>query len=1304
LFSLVALTPAVQSLRECVEKGESLSLDAVSPAAQPFLAVLLSYLLPGRPVIVVTDNLKTQEVFQQDIQTWLAQLPNPSSRPPVPAAAATLESAIRNPQSAIHPPLPATVSATADLPAPLFYPSWEVLPHEARLPHVDVISDRLETLVALAQHSAKTEAAQQELRPTEGNPVKCATVIDRRYMAQQERRPTEGTSTLHHSNTPSLHPPILVTSVTALLEKTLPPAELERRTSRLRRGDHTGPLNLIEWLEAQGYEPEAQVTQKGDISLRGGIVDLWPLTSRFPVRLEFFGDELESLRHFDPITQISRDTVEEIIIPPGGELGLLKQALAREEAGKGGSAGASPCRAASLLDYLPAGALFLLCDPESLDAQAGRYESQVQAGHPLLISWRDFQAETARRGMVSASASELENLFSENKWEEWEAWEPCDLSLPPAPSPPPAPSAPSVPSVPLFPSSPSSSPVFQGLEVFRPIGDHPPEAHIAEAQRKEFFGQVHRWARQGYAVFVFCNNDGEQQRFGEVWAEYGLGPTSQLQIRAGALARGFLFDAAKLAVVTDAEVFGRYKVQRPRRLKSPHAQTSRSLLDINFSELEEGDYVVHLQHGIGRYLGLQPMPSRLASPLRPHSPAAGDECLVIEYRAGDDADAPPKLYVPVSEAHLVSKYVGAGKARPRLNSLGGARWAKTKARAEDAVRDLASDMLAVHAARASQPGHAFPPDAGWQCEFESSFIYEETPDQIRAIAATKQDMEAPRPMDRLICGDVGYGKTEVALRAAFKAALGGKQVAVLTPTTVLAQQHFNTFRERMADYPLRLELLSRFRSRPELAAAIRQLAAGSVDIVIGTHRLLQRDIAFKDLGLVIIDEEQRFGVLHKEKFKQLRATVDVLTLTATPIPRTLYLALAGARDMSTIETPPQDRLPVQTIVVPFDERTVRDAIQRELNRGGQVFYLHNRILDIEAVGHRLRALVPQARIAIGHGRMDAGELEEVMAAFVNGHTDVLLSTSIIESGLDIPNANTIIIDRADRFGLSDLYQLRGRVGRYKHQAYAYLLLPRHAGLLLEARKRISAIKQYSTLGSGFRIAMRDLEIRGAGNLLGAEQSGHITAVGFELYCQLLKQSVSNLKGEKTKPRLEVQLRLDFLLHSREEPPAPPNRPERAPATPALDIQIPRDIPVWAGNLESGKQKAEMGNPQSAICNPQSAIARATLPAAYIPEARHRIDLYRKLAQAAHPAALRDLKNELRDRFGPLPASARLLLKATELKLIAAERNVTAIETQGDKLMLTRNNDYLMISGKFPRLTRATPSARLDEIKKLLLSL
>ena len=455
-----------------------------------------------------------------------------------------------------------------------------------------------------------------------------------------------------------------------------------------------------------------------------------------------------------------------------------------------------------------------------------------------------------------------------------------------------------------------------------------------------------------------------------------------------------------------------------------------------------------------------------------------------------------------------------GRVRPPLNTLGGTRWNKAKEQTEKAVRDVAAEFLRIQAMRETQAGHAFPPDANWQREFESAFIYEETADQVRAIAETKSDMERAKPMDRLICGDVGFGKTEVAIRAAFKAVMSGKQVAILVPTTVLAQQHFNTFRERMADYPVRVELLSRYRTPREQANIVKNLATGTVDIVIGTHRIVQDDIVFKDLGLVVIDEEQRFGVLHKEKFKCLRTLVDVLTLSATPIPRTLYLALTGARDMSTIQTPPHDRLPVETIVTQFAERTIRDAIQRELARGGQVFFLHNRVMTIQDMADHLKKLCPNARIVVGHGQMNSDDLEEVMTKFVNGEADVLLSTTIIQSGLDIPNANTIIIDRADRFGLSDLYQLRGRVGRYKHQAYAYLLLPRHASLLTDVRKRISAMKQYSTLGSGFKIAMRDLEIRGAGNLLGSEQSGHITAVGFELYCQLLKQSVSSLKGEK----------------------------------------------------------------------------------------------------------------------------------------------------------------------------------------------
>jgi transcription-repair coupling factor (superfamily II helicase) len=1170
-FSVVATTPAAQALCRRVEAGEVLSFDGVGAGAQPYLAVLLSRLFPSRPIVAVTEGLRTQEVFQQDTETWVAAGDGKGPASP-----------------------------------PLFFPAWEVLPHEGRLPHADVVSERLAALVALTEQSA--EQAQ----------------------------------------------PIIVASVTALLQKTLRRDDLKGRLRQLRRGETWDPLSLIEWLEDQAYEAEAQVTEKGHVSMRGGIVDFWPLTSPWPVRLEFFGDQLESLRYFDPIAQVSREEIPSIIIPPGGELGLLKRDRTD------GSA--------SLLEYLPDNTIFLLCEPELLAEQAGRYQSQVPADDPFLISWARFQEETARRRMVAVSLSQMDNLAIEDlvaagrRLENQEALN------------------------------------FQSLEIFRPIGGQRPEPAIVSAQRKEFFQQMHRWSRQGYEVLLFCNNDGERQRFEEIWWEYGLGNPGALRLRLGALSRGFLFEPAKLVVVTDAEIFGRYKVQRPRRLKSPHASSSRSLLDINFSELAEGDYVVHLQHGIGRYLGLRVMPAtpgRQLSSERAQVVPSGEECLVIEFAPSRDGEAAPKLYVPISEAHLVGKYVGAGKGRPPLNTLGGTRWAKAKAQAEAAVRDMAADMLSIQAVRATQAGHAFSADTGWQMEFENSFLYEETPDQARAITETKKDMEAAKPMDRLICGDVGYGKTEVAIRAAFKAALSGKQVAVLVPTTVLAQQHFNTFSERMAEYPVRIELLSRFRHRREQARVLRDLAAGAVDIVIGTHRLLQKDMAFKDLGLVVIDEEQRFGVLHKENFKRLRATVDVLTLTATPIPRTLYLALAGARDMSTIETPPQDRLPVETIVTPYDERLIRDAIQRELNRGGQVFFLHNRVYDIEGVAQRLRALAPQARIAVGHGQMHSDQLEEVMTTFVNGETDVLLSTTIIESGLDIPNANTIIIDRADRFGLGDLYQLRGRVGRYKHQAYAYLLLPRHAGLLTDARKRLSAIKQYSSLGSGFKIAMRDLEIRGAGNLLGAEQSGHITAVGFELYCQLLKESVSRLKGEAVRPLLETRLRLDFLALTAEEAPAAPPKPAPARREPKLEVYVPREVATEIS------EPAAPGEPQ-AKRPPRPTVAG--VPASYIPEAQQRIEICRKLVQAGTAAALRDLIAELRDRFGPPPPAVELALQVADLKLTAAARAITMIETQEGKLMLTRGHDYVMAGGKFPRLKKAGAAARLKEIKKLVLAL
>jgi transcription-repair coupling factor (superfamily II helicase) len=1170
VFADVQKAPAVQTLAGRVERGGVLAFPGVASSAQPFFAALLQRFFPGRPVVLVAENLKTQESFHQDLETWL----HAAVAPPAPKAAA-----------------PPAAAAGFNL---LFYPGWEILPHEGKLPHADVISERLQTLVALSA-------------PPAAGP-----------------RP----------------PALVVTSVFALLQKTFAPAELRSRARHLQRGETIAPLELIEFLEAQGYEPEAQVSQKGELSLRGGIVDLFPPTSLWPVRLEFFGDELESLRYFDPVTQISRHEITEVAIPPAGEIGILKSP------GRTPAASHAP---ATLLDHLPPETIFVLGGVEAIAAQADAYARQIPPHDPFFISWPDFLAELGRRGFAVVELGD---------------------DLPPAvASPSPADAAAGTGPLPAPPANwDGAKPLFDNLDAFRPLAGHAPEPQIAEAQRREFFQQIHRWLRQDYAVHLFFNNEGERQRFEEIWRDLKLeeaGPHparpagGRLQIHLGSLARGFICDAAKVVVVTDAEIFGRYKIQRPRRLKSPHALAARSALDIDFTDLEEGDLVVHLQHGIGRYLGLKNLPATTAgSRCQPETPGAAAseiECLVIEYAPSDPANEAPKLYVPVSEAHLVSKYVGAGKAHPPLNTLGGTRWAKAKEQTEQAVRDVAAELLRIQAVRETQAGHACLPDTQWQREFESSFIYEETPDQVKAIAETKADQERAKPMDRLICGDVGFGKTEVAIRAAFKCVMDGKQVAVLVPTTVLAQQHFNNFRERMGDYPVRLELLSRFRSKREQKKVLQDLAAGVVDIVIGTHRIVQEDIAFKDLGLVVIDEEQRFGVLHKEKFKRLRTLVDVLTLSATPIPRTLYLALTGARDMSTIQTPPHDRLPVETIATQYDERVIRDAILRELQRGGQVFFLHNRVTTIEAMRSTLQSLVPQARIVVGHGQMHADDLEEVMTQFVNGQADVLLSTTIIESGLDIPNANTIIIDRADRFGLSELYQLRGRVGRYKHQAYAYLLLPRHARLLTDVRKRISAMKQYSTLGSGFKIAMRDLEIRGAGNLLGAEQSGHITAVGFELYCQLLKQSVGALKGEKFKPRVEVRVALDFL------------------------------------ETENVLRAAQAAN-------------EACLPHDYVTEPHHRIEMYRKLAQAADKPALEALQKELRDRFGPLPVAVGLLLAVAELKILASDKNVTSIEVEADKLKLIRGGDFITLGGKFPRLTKKEPAARLKEIKRLLLAI
>jgi transcription-repair coupling factor (superfamily II helicase) len=765
---------------------------------------------------------------------------------------------------------------------------------------------------------------------------------------------------------------------------------------------------------------------------------------------------------------------------------------------------------------------------------------------------------------------------------------------------------------------------------------------LDELRRENFFRQLNDWKRDGWDVAMVFSNKGEQERFSELSGKDLERDLGLVPVR-GELMAGFTVPLTRLAVLSSSELFGRYRTPGTARrstLDKARAARARATVD----EMEEGDLVVHYEYGVARFKGIQP----------------GDdgEELLLEYRDG------ALLGVPLEQAHLVGKYVGLGGKTPDLNKLGGTAWKTARKAAEKSILDYAAQLLRVQAERQHEPGFAHPPDTKWMWEFERSFHYTETADQRRAIEEAKRDLESPRPMDRLVCGDVGFGKTEVAIRAAFKTITSGKQAAILVPTTVLAEQHWRTFRERMSDYPIRVELLNRFRTPSEIRDTIAGIADGSVDLVIGTHRLISGDVKFKDLGLVVVDEEQRFGVAHKEKFKQLFRQVDVLTLSATPIPRTLYMALMGARDMSTIDTPPPNRVPVSTTVCAYDERVIRDAIRREMKRGGQTFFLHNRVKSIEQMRSRIAELVPEARILVGHGQMEKDDLEVVMHTFVKGEADVLLATTIIETGIDIPNANTILIDRADRFGLADLYQLRGRVGRAGEKAYAILLLPRDMMTVGDARKRIHAIKQYTALGSGFKIAMRDLEIRGAGNLLGTKQSGHISQIGFELYCQLLRQSVDRLKGRKDAPRGEATFKVDFVITTET---------------------------AW---LKCG------GGLQA----PSPSIP-AFLPSNWLADTQTRIAAYRELSEAGTEKAVDALDASWRDRFGRIPEAAVNLLHIARIKALAAAENIASVEISGQRLMLHRGGDYILLEGRrFPRLKAASPAGKLTEAVEMLRAL
>ncbi len=1038
---------------------------------------------------------------------------------------------------------------------------------------------------------------------------------------------------------------VILTTPGALLQPVPPPADFANREFSLHRGQTQPFQALLEQLHAYDYDSEAVCEAPGQYAVRGGIVDVYPITASQPYRLDFFGDTLEDIRALDPVTQRGGDSVAQIALTAAPQMH------------------ATPVRA-SLFDYLNPQSHAVLLEPKAIEETLGLLNSESDgranppgepsngsAGRLALPVLAEFGARCAKLFGIGDLDLASELFDSADREETWDTE-----------------------SLAHHRTSPQTDLVaHERLEA-------------EDSARRGFFEQIAAWKKDGYAVDFIISKDGEEQRTRELLDEDAELKKLKPRFVRGMVNEGFRVtfregranppgeptdgSAGRLALplgrgyiaVTETEIFGR---KRQRRGTIRRAVVTPSAVDqlLDFSELVEGDFVVHLQHGVAVFRGLTKIETR----------DGVREVISLEF------DDKVTLHVPLQESHLISRYVGLSKVKPQLGKVGSGRWEKVRAAAERATLDLAAELLQIQARREAQPGHAFSADTAWQKEFEAAFPFTETRDQAKAIEETRADMERTRPMDRLICGDVGFGKTEVAIRAAFKAVMGGKQVAVLVPTTVLAQQHLNTFRERMAGYPVAVEMISRFRSRKEQQQILDAVATGKIDVLIGTHRLVQPDVQFKDLGLVVIDEEQRFGVKHKEVFKRWRAHVDMLSMSATPIPRTLYLALTGARDLSTIETAPVNRLPIQTIVKSYDEKLVVEAIRHEIRRGGQVFYLHNRVTSIDLVASRLRDLLPELTIGVGHGKMAEGELEQVMTDFVAGSYHVLVCTTIIESGLDIPNCNTIIIEGADRFGLSQLYQLRGRVGRFKHQAYAYLLLHRHARVMDVARQRLTAIRQHNQLGAGFRIAMRDLELRGAGNLLGAEQSGHIVGVGFELYCQLLRQSVARLKGEKQAAAIRANVKLDFVFVGE-----------------GAETEKAKAVDTFTAIRQAEREAGEIDKIQ------------ARLQVSYIGETRLRIDFYRRLALAQNPKQVKELEQELRDRFGKFGEEVRALLLVTEIRVRAEQKGLLSVESDGSRLKCLRNSgrhdDFIQLSARFPRLTAPTPLARLKEIITFLQNL
>ena len=961
---------------------------------------------------------------------------------------------------------------------------------------------------------------------------------------------------------------VIIAPAAAIMQRLPKPSSLlsPQKILHLTKGRDYPRETLLGTLVKLGYSRVSMVYEPGEFSVRGGIMDLYPPGSSAPARVEFFGDTIESVREFDPDTQRSTAELEEIEAIPARET----------EAGSAGAAGAGGAGTdATIIDYFPEPPVLFIDEPERVFSHAREFEGRV------FLSYEEADKTEAVRAVprpeaVYLSADELAGLTGR-------------LPFVYAESLPLAPRAEDV--IPLEYHTRSIEGLRLRESVPSPWPEDLPKTPIA------IFCRNLKSLLRGRAVNVVPVTAGQAERLREIFAEYGIpavmGPPAlhlesdagQVRISPGNLGSGFLMDSPGLAFITSTEIFG----EKPKRAPAPRAKVERFLTSL--SELKTGDYVVHIDHGIGRYMGLKRLTLM----------GVEGDFLEVVYSSAD------RLYVPVDELQKVQKYIGSEGAAPALEKLGGAGWERAKARAKKAVQEMAMELLNLYAARAVAPGFAYSADDHLYREMEASFEYEETPDQARAIEDVKNDLMEPHPMDRLVCGDVGYGKTEVAIRAAFKVVLDGKQAAVLVPTTLLAGQHHETFSQRLAAFPVRVEVLSRFTPKDKIKEIKNGITEGTVDIVIGTHRLLQKDVEFHDLGLVVVDEEHRFGVAHKERLKALRKSVDVLTLTATPIPRTLNLSITGIRDLSIIETPPPDRQSIKTVVTRFDRTVIREAIRRELARGGQVFFVHNRIDSIFAIGNVLKEIVPEAKIGVAHGRMREDALEEVMSKFIKGEHNVLLSTSIVESGLDIPAANTIIIDRADRFGLADLYQLRGRVGRSSQRAYAYLLVPGEDALTETAQKRLRVLSELSELGAGFKLALHDLEIRGAGNILGAEQSGNITAVGFELYTHMLEQAVKELKGE------EVTEETD----------------------PALDLKV-----------------------------------SAFIPESYVPDTAHRLGIYKRLTGAKSEEELADLKEELKDRYGELTGPVKTLLQVMEVKVLARRLSAAGIQLLPSEIKIT----------------------------------